>query len=345
MATAPRWQKFLSEITLGDAEYAAYLQRHVGMLLIGEVVEEYFFIAVGGGGNGKSVFYGTIMEMLADYASAAPTEMLTGKPAPHQIADLFGRRLVIASETEEGDKLSTAAMKEMSKRDSQKGAKKFGHEFTFKTTHTACLMTNHLPAIHSTDNGTWRRIRVLPFDLKLSKDKIDKSLPAQLLNEMEGILAWAVEGAVLFLANGLGDCKRVTEASSKYSEDQDLMGRYLREKATVTGNKKDRIPRARFNDDLEMWLTSSEAGLKRGWTVKTVTEKLGALGVIVKRGADGFDYCGIKMGGIPFTEEEILEIAEDIPAPDSPQLLAHDREVAEAAAAFQEALTNREMDF
>lgn len=345
-APAPRWREFLSEITLNDSEYVAYLQRHVGMLLVGEVLEEAFFIAVGGGGNGKSVFYGTIMEMMASYASAAPTEMLTGKPAPHQIADLFGRRFIMASETEEGDKLSTSSMKDMSKRDTLTGARKFGHAFDFKSTHTPCLMTNHYPVIHDTTDGTWRRIKVLPFDLKLSKDKVDKTLPAQLLNEMEGILAWAVEGAVHFLANGLGDCKRVNDATNKYSEDQDLMGRYLREQATVTGNKKDFIQRSKFNSDLEAWLTSSEAGLKKGWTVKTVTEKLEGRGVTVKRkGVEGFCYIGIKEGGAPMTEDEISEFIDEMPAPDSPEILTKGAEVVEAAEALRTALHNDEMDF
>ncbi|MGO4383848.1 DNA primase family protein [Specibacter sp. RAF43] len=328
---ARRWAAFIKEITLGDADYADYLQRHVGQILVGEVIQETLFFAVGGGGNGKSVFYSTLAALLAGYATSAPTEMLTGKPAPHQIAGLFSKRLLIASETDEGERISGAALKELAKRDGLKGAKKFGHEFDFAASHTPVLMTNHKPSITATDRGTWRRIELLPFDLQLTDAQMDKTLPAQLLNEVDGILAWAVEGAVKFLAQGLGTCEKVQTATEGYREEQDVLGRFLRDEYHLTGDPKDRVKRASFHTDLNYWLVSPEAGLRGTWSAKAIGDKLGSRGVTVKRQADGEYYCGIKEGPAPRSEREIAEIFADTPTPDS---LA-DMPSSEVASAFQ----------
>ena len=42
--------------------------------------------------------------------------------------------------------------------------------------------------------AVWRRIRLIPFDVTFSGAQVDKHLEETLLDELEGILVWAVEG-------------------------------------------------------------------------------------------------------------------------------------------------------
>ena len=74
--TAPRWCAFLAQVTDGDADLQAYLQRVVGYCLTGSVREHVLFFVYGTGANGKSVYVNTISGMLGDYAVNINTEML-----------------------------------------------------------------------------------------------------------------------------------------------------------------------------------------------------------------------------------------------------------------------------
>jgi hypothetical protein len=59
------------------------------------------------------------------------------------------------------------------------------------------------PEIKGSDDAIWNRLHLIPFTVTIPKEKIDRALPGKLLAEAEGILAWAVKGARLWLEHGL----------------------------------------------------------------------------------------------------------------------------------------------
>ncbi len=79
-ADSPLWTRFLREITGGDAELQAYLQRAVGYCLTGLGREHALFFVYGTGGNGKGVFLNTVAAILGDYATVASMETLHRHP-------------------------------------------------------------------------------------------------------------------------------------------------------------------------------------------------------------------------------------------------------------------------
>ena len=101
----PLWRKFLSEITSGDDELQAFLQRLAGYSLTGSIREHALFFAYGTGGNGKGVFLNTLNAILGDYAAIAPMATFLASQTeqhPTDLAGLRGSRLVTAQETEQG---------------------------------------------------------------------------------------------------------------------------------------------------------------------------------------------------------------------------------------------------
>jgi putative DNA primase/helicase len=70
----------------------------------------------------------------------------------------------------------------------------YGEHFEFDPHFKLWLSTNHKPNSRGTDDGIWRRIRLIPFTVRIADDKIDNSLPDKLKAESPGILAWAVNG-------------------------------------------------------------------------------------------------------------------------------------------------------
>ncbi len=110
----PRWRQFLGEMTGGDADLQAYLQRVAGYCLTGLTSEHVMFFLYGTGANGKSVFINTLAGIWGDYAAVAAMKTFIASRQDHHptdIAGLHGARLVIAQETERGRRWAESKIK------------------------------------------------------------------------------------------------------------------------------------------------------------------------------------------------------------------------------------------
>jgi putative DNA primase/helicase len=257
-ATAPRFKKFLGEIVQGDTEVVNFMQRWYGYAATGDAREQKLLIKHGPGGNGKSTLGDAIDSVLGEYTSPATLGLLTGKAGASdtahlaEIADLRGRRLVTASESEDGAKLKEALLKQLTGGDTLKGKRLYGQLFSFRPTHKLELLTNHKPVIKGSDFSIWRRIMLLNFPVKFGTaaevargDAMavrDPTLPAALKAEGSGILAWVVEGTRLWLANGLAPPKAVLDASAEYRQSQDHVAEFLAESCTLDPEAKQPLP-------------------------------------------------------------------------------------------------------
>ena len=227
------WLSFLDRIMGGNQELIQFLQRAIGYSLTADTREDVLFIAYGTGANGKSTLLGTIAAMSGDYGMKTPTEtlMLRAKGSiPNDIARLKGARLVTAIEAEQGQRLAESVVKAMTGGAAQEpiAARFLHHEwFEFIPTFKIWLGTNHKPVIHGTDYAIWRRIRLIPFNVKIPELEQDKGLPDKLRQELPGILAWAVEGCLAWQSGGLGTPPEVLRATSDYRAEMDILSGFL----------------------------------------------------------------------------------------------------------------------
>ena len=207
-AQCPLWLHFLNDIMAGNENLINFLQRVIGYSLTGVIREHVLFVLYGTGRNGKSTFLNTIMAMLGAYAMKAPAELLmTSKYDRHptEKADLHGRRLISAIETEQGRKLNEVLVKELTGGDPIRARRMREDFWEFRPTHKVFLATNHKPVITGTDHAIWERIRLIPFTVTIPKEQRDTTLPDKLLAELPGILAWAVQGCLTWQQEGLGE--------------------------------------------------------------------------------------------------------------------------------------------
>ena len=226
------WENCLNSATQNNAEFKEYLQYIAGGMVIGKVYAESMFIAYGDGANGKSTVFNTIHEVLGDYAGKIPAESLTtrAKNAKVDLAEMLGKRFVLASETEEGQRLSTSMLKQIASVDEISAEKKYHDPFTFAPTHSIVLYTNHLPRVGSMDKGTWRRLIVLPFNAVIKNPQRDYA--ETLIRQASGaVLQWAIEGAKKFIAGGyqMPPCAVVDEANKEYRKANDWLRSFLEE--------------------------------------------------------------------------------------------------------------------
>lgn len=226
------WERFLSEIFAGKADLIRFIQKAVGYSLTGDTREQCFFVLHGSGANGKSTFLETLALVLGDYAGKADPETFTAKQknsTGEDIAVLKGKRMVITSETEQGRRWNESKVKQLSGSDTLTCRNLYARRFSYKPTYKIWMATNHKPNADPQDEALWRRIRLIPFTVTFPPDKQDKALPEKLKAEAEGILAWAVEGALLWQKEGLESPEDVRMATEEYRHEQDSLGRFLAE--------------------------------------------------------------------------------------------------------------------
>lgn len=240
-AEAPRFLRFLSEIFSGDQTKVDFLQRWFGYCLTGSVAEQSLMIHVGAGGNGKGTLIDAITAAIGEYAgTAAPNLILAGERHPAAVADLFGRRMVTVSETDDTTTLAEGVVKQMTGGDRLKA--RFMHKdfFEFLPTHKLQIFTNLKPQIKGQDYGMWRRLLLVSYDVRHGRadevtsgaaDKVrDLTLGATLRAEAPGILRWLVDGARLWHEGGLKPPASVLAEVRKYQAEQDRMAQFIHER-------------------------------------------------------------------------------------------------------------------
>lgn len=229
------WLSAVDKTFQGDTELIEYVQRIVGLGAIGEVYQEAIIIAYGDGSNGKSTFWNTIAGVMGNYAGMISADALTvgcRRNVKPELAEVKGKRILIAAELEEGMRLSTSIVKQLSSTDEIEGEKKYKDPFKFRPTHTLVLYTNHLPKVGAMDNGIWRRLIVIPFNAKISgKGDIKNYSKYLLANAGPYITKWIIEGAQKAIADNykLKVPQCVKEAIELYKADNDWMTHFLDE--------------------------------------------------------------------------------------------------------------------
>lgn len=227
------WLDAVNSFFCSDAEFIEYVQQIVGLAAIGKVYMEALIISYGEGRNGKSTFWNTIARVLGSYSGSISADALTvgcKRNVKPEMAELKGKRLVIAAELEEGMRLNTSVVKQLCSTDEVSAEKKYRDPFRYTPTHTLVLYTNHLPRVGANDEGTWRRLIVIPFNAKI-EGKADIKNYADYLAEKAGgaVLSWIIEGAKKVIEHNfkLSIPQCVSDAINHYRENNDWLSMFI----------------------------------------------------------------------------------------------------------------------
>lgn len=231
-APRKRWEQFLDEVFAGDAELIAYVKRVYGSCLTGDTRDRLLLIQYGSRFNGKTTLNRAFARMLGeDLAQAAPIRLVMrgrNSEIPNEVARLHRARFVVVAETADGRKLNESQVKALTGRD--RIPARFLHKewFEFVPEFKLVLYTNYKPRINGSDGAVWDRVKLIPFNVSFA-EREDKELDAKLQAELEGILAWAVEGCLEWREQGIGSCAAVEEATAAYRAENDTLGAFLRD--------------------------------------------------------------------------------------------------------------------
>jgi len=234
-AQCPAWLAHLDKVQRGDAEIIGFLQRLAGYSMYGSSEEETATFLWGDGRNGKGKTLEILCRILGDYATTVPfATFLEGAKhnpggASPDIASLAGKRMVVAQESNITGRFNEALLKTLTGRDRQKARHLYRESMEFMPVFTLWLASNSKPRIIDQSEAMKRRIKLVPFTVRIPEEDVDMKLPEKLWAEREGILAWCVQGAVEWLKKGLCHPAKVREASREYFADEDSLGQWLKE--------------------------------------------------------------------------------------------------------------------
>lgn len=233
------WQDCLNLIFQSNQELIDYVQMVCGLASIGKVYLEALIIAYGDGRNGKSTFWNVISHVLGLYSGNISADTLTvgcRRNIKPEMAEVKGKRLLIAAEMQEGARLNDSTVKQLCSTDDIFAEKKYKDPFSFKPCHTLVLYTNHLPRVSATDDGIWRRLIVIPFNAKITGKSDIKNYGEYLYDNAGGsILAWVIEGArkVIEMNYSIPAPACVQDAINEYRSQNDWFSHFLEDKCEV----------------------------------------------------------------------------------------------------------------
>lgn len=235
-----KWDAFLERFLPSDP-VRHFVKVFFGYGLAGHASSQALIYLYGHGANGKSVMIESIARVMGGYLQMLPKEAIAGMEqrrgdqASPELARLPGARVVRVSELEKGQKLKEAMIKELTGGEPILTRHLHQGFFEFKPIFKPVLSSNHKPEIYNSDEGIWRRVNLVHFNvtIPLAERKPFDEVVEDLLTDASGILNWLVEGLESYTLEGLQPPEEVQLATAEHRDDMDPIKRFVRHCVTV----------------------------------------------------------------------------------------------------------------
>lgn len=294
-ATSPEYDKFLA-VVQPDEKMRRFLHQWGGLSVTGDISEQKLAFFHGKGRNGKSTLVDAWSYIAGDYGGSVGIETFLdqgrgrkGGEATPDLARLPGIRFLRTSEPEKGAKLAEALIKlitggeQIDARHLNKGF------FSFLPSFKVTISGNHKPKITGHDDGIWRRVMLVPWDVQIAKEAVDKALPEKLKKEASGILNRLLEGLLDWRQEGLVEPDSVIAATAKYREQSDQLGRFLDECTRAVDGA-----RSKSSTLFDLFKAWSKASGSAEWQTQGFSKAMEDRG-FEKKSSNGIQWLDIEM--------------------------------------------------
>jgi putative DNA primase/helicase len=273
-ATCEEFDKFFERIQ-PDADMRWFLLRWFALSMTGLTEQKLAFL-YGMGANGKSVLVDLMARIMGDYAAVAKIESLTGTnrrgggDATPDLVPLIGARMVRAAEPDEGMRWQEGLIKDLTGGEPILVRALHSDFVEVRPIFSLTISGNHKPEIRGTDDGIWRRLLLVPFDVAIPKaEQIAKAeLDAILFAEAPGIMARRLIPALChYLELGLQEPASIVSATAEFREESDPFGTFLEDACVVSGDPADSIHTRTLTNAFHFWMFERAEGAFKDRTV------------------------------------------------------------------------------
>lgn len=242
-AKCPKWDWFANQLARNRPELVNYAQRFGGYTLTGHTREECLLFMYGNGQNGKTTFIELLGYVLGDLVGDIDAEAINAGPRARPelvFAKMEGKRMGTCQELSEGRPLDEGFLKKViggTKAHARDLYEKVVGARDVAVTFKLILDANYKPTVRGNDKGIWRRIKMFPCQTDVKDEDRISDLKDQLKREAPGILAWFVRGSIAWYKGGLQEPAIVKAATQEYRDENDTLGRFIKECMVVDETK------------------------------------------------------------------------------------------------------------
>ena len=261
--------EFMSQL-FPIAELDEYMWEHMASIMIGDIsLTQTLHLYVGKGRNGKSTLVdGLLAAVMGSYKVDLPVSFYTtertkqGSASP-EVMKLMGARLACSPEPSKGESMIEGPMKQLTSGiDMMQGRALYKDLVSFRPQCHPVICANNTPIIKATDEGTWRRIRMVPFlslftERPVSGDpfhpyqfKVQDRFDEKIEQGKEVFLAMLIEKA-METKGKVKPCEIVVQASKEYRAKQDVISEFAVD--MIVPDKMGKITKTEIQQTFSTW--------------------------------------------------------------------------------------------
>lgn len=192
---APRFDKFMEEVTQGDREIQNLLLEYMGYCISGTdpKLVQLCAILYGGGGNGKSVLLEVLRSLIGPQNCSAVGMKSIAKETGRY--PMMHKTVNISDETPTSAFLESSDFKALVSGDTVEVRKLYQNPVMWKCNTKLIFACNELPFTSDFSQGLFRRLLIIPFNARFSHEKgnLDPMIFEKLQAERAGILHRVLE--------------------------------------------------------------------------------------------------------------------------------------------------------
>ena len=307
-AECPKFDAFLDFIFNGDADTIHFILKALGYTLTGSVGESCFFICYGLGANGKTTLIEVMMQILGpDFARPARfTTFVHNKFAgseKYEIATFKGKRLVTAVEPRKAGHLDEEVLKQITGGDQIMARDIYEKNVVYYPEFKLWLAMNNQPRIIGTDDGIWRRVRMIPFKVKVPDHmKVKEFHKVLFAEEGPGILNRLLEGLRAWREEELSMSGAIATATAEFRESQNVIQGFF-DTCTLSGKRGWHAKAGNLYAAYKAWAEEQGEFVIRQ---NEFAEELERRGFMKRRAHEGFHWFGITLKAAPVEAEQSI---------------------------------------
>lgn len=243
----PRFKQFLGEVTRGDESLQRVLLEFMGYSLSGisPALGQKALVLVGNGSNGKSVFM-DVLKYLAGQGNYSTLSMGHEINKLENRYQLDGKLFNISEETPNNAMMDSTVFKALVSGGEVQARKLYCDAYSMRNKAKIIMACNKLPSTNDLSFGMFRRLLIVPFNVKFTKDTpgYDPNLLEKLCEEASGIFNMALAALLRFQRNSMfSDSDTIDREVAKYKLDNDEVQQWWNDSVeNVADDKYSTVP-------------------------------------------------------------------------------------------------------
>lgn len=248
-----------------EEDMREYLLLKLSSFVEGIQRDQKFEIWTGTGANGKGRILKLLLDSFGDYATTISITLLT-KPrsdangASPALAQTKGKRCCVFQEPENDDKIYVGHMKNLTGGDKQMARPLYCDPIEFYPQFKTILACNKLPEMPSADGGTWRRVRVVPFEMKFVDNPTEQFHRKKINNLDDLMMEWKSAFMTIlinkykkYIKYGIDEPNKVLVQTNEYQHNSDIYSEFIHEKLKQTDDNNEIILLKDMWDTFKEW--------------------------------------------------------------------------------------------